>query len=149
MQHGQEQTETPRVEPLGEPARRLSGIGIDQRLDFHQQGARTLARDEGRTPRHGLGTAGEKDSRGILDLPEALLAHDEETQFVGGAEAVLCGSDDAKPAAQVAFEVQYGIHHVLEHPGAGQRALLGYVADENRGHALLFGEPDQLRSAFA
>ena len=149
MQHGQEQTESPRVQPLRKPARRLPGIGIDQCLDFHQQGARTLARDKRRAPRHGLGTAGKKDGRRILDLPEALLAHDEESQFVGGAEAVLRRSDDAKPAAQVAFEVQHGIDHVLEHTGTGQRALLGHVADENRGHTLLFGEPDQLRSAFA
>ena len=39
----------------------------------------------------------------------------------------------------VALEGQDGVHHVLQHAGPGQAALLGDVADEHDGRVALLG----------
>ena len=48
---------------------------------------------------------------------------------------------------RIAFEVQYGIDHVLQHPRSGQAALLGDMADEDHAATALLGEARQLRRA--
>ena len=50
---------------------------------------------------------------------------------------------------RVAFEIEHGIDHVLEHTRAGECALLRHVADEHDGGAGGFGEARKVRRAFA
>ena len=66
--------------------------------------------------------------------------HLEDAELVGGAEAVLGGAQGAEEAVPVAFELEHRVDHVLEDAGAGDRALLGDVADEDDGRAGLLGE---------
>ena len=56
--------------------------------------------------------------------------------LVGRAEAVLQRAQRAVGALALALELQHAVDEVLEHPRAGQRALLGHVADEQHGDAL-------------
>ena len=58
--------------------------------------------------------------------------HLEHADLVGGAEAVLGGAQDAEGVAAVALEIEHGVDHVLDHLGAGDLAVLGDVADEQR-----------------
>ncbi len=50
---------------------------------------------------------------------------------------------------RVALEIEHRVDDVLEHARAGDRALLGHVADEDHDDVALLGEPRQLRRAFA
>ena len=65
---------------------------------------------------------------GVEDLDEAALAHLEDADLVGRAEAVLQRAQRAVGALALALELQHAVDEVLEHARAGQRALLGHVA---------------------
>ena len=66
---------------------------------------------------------------------EAALGHLEQPELVGGAEPVLHRAQQPEGVVPVALEREHGVDDVLEHPGAGERAVLGDVADEHRGDA--------------
>ena len=48
-----------------------------------------------------------------------------------------------KPGVAVALEVEHHVDEVLEDPRAGDRAVLGHVADDHRGDVARLGHPDQ------
>ena len=73
---------------------------------------------------------------GVEDLDEPALAHLEDADLVGRAEAVLQRAQRAVGALALALELQDAVDEVLEHARAGQRALLGHVADEQDRRAL-------------
>ena len=75
------------------------------------------------------------------DLDQAAGAHLEHADVVGRAEAVLQRPQRAVGALALALELQHAVDQVLEHPRAGQRALLGDVADEQHGDPARLGEP--------
>jgi hypothetical protein len=49
----------------------------------------------------------------------ALLAHLEDADFVGAAEAVLDRAQQAEGVKAFPLQLQHGVHHVLEHARAG------------------------------
>ena len=55
----------------------------------------------------------------------------EAADLVGRAEAVLDRADQPQRRVPVALEVQHHVDEVLEQPRAGDRAVLGDVADED------------------
>jgi diguanylate cyclase (GGDEF)-like protein len=73
----------------------------------------------------------------------------KQADFVGAAEAVLDAADDAVAVEAVAFEIDDGVDDVLDDLGAGERAGLGDMADEDDGGAAGFGEIDQFHAAIA
>jgi hypothetical protein len=77
------------------------------------------------------------------DLAQAEPGHLEHADLVGGAEAVLHRAQHAELLRAFALERQHCVHHVLDHAGAGDLAVLGDVADEDEGGARLLGEADQ------
>ena len=85
------------------------------------------------------GTPGRRSARnsaaGSGTPAEPGVGHLEQAELVGGAEAVLHRPQQAQGVVAVALEGQHGVDHVLEHPGPGQRAVLGDVADEHDGDA--------------
>ena len=83
-------------------------------------------------------------AEGFGDLGEAAIGHLEDADLVGGAEAVLDGAQDAELVAALAFEIEHGVDHVLQHARAGEAAVLGDVADQDQGEAAGFGQADQL-----
>ncbi len=91
----------------------------------------------------------EKQRRRIGDALQAGGGHLEDPQFVRGAEAVLGGAQGAIEAVAVALELQHSVDHVLEHARAGDRALLGDVADEEDGRAGGLGQAEEAARRFA
>ena len=115
-----------------------SSLWRDERLDLDQQRPRALHRREDDRARRLRGLADEARA-GVEDLDEAALAHLEDADLVRRAEAVLQRAQRAVGALALALELQHAVDEVLEHARAGQRALLGDVADEQDGGALALG----------
>jgi hypothetical protein len=91
----------------------------------------------------------QKNRRRVADALQPPVGHGKDADFVDRAIAVLDRPDQAEAGVRVALEIEHGIHDVFEHARPGQRALLGHVADQNHRDAGLFGQPGQLRRAFA
>ena len=83
-------------------------------------------------PGRAAGALGEKEARRVRDLGQALLSHLEHADLVGRAEAVLDGAQEAVRVVLLPFEVQHGVHEVLEDARPGDGAVLGHVAHEER-----------------
>ena len=115
-----------------------------QRLDLDQHRPRALDRREDAGAADRLAAMREEQSRGIGHLGEPLPFHREHADLVGAAEAVLHRAQDSVLVAALALEAQHRVDHMLEHARAGDRAVLGDMADENDGGAMLLGEADQL-----
>ena len=88
-------------------------------------------------------TTGEKQGRRVGHLDQAMIAHLEDADLVGGAKAVLDRAQDAELMPALALEIEHGIDHVLEHPRPGDDALFGHVADENQDETTPLRQPDQ------
>ena len=63
----------------------------------------------------------------------------EAADLVGRAVPVLDGPDEPQPGVPVTLELHDDVDEVLQDPGAGDRAVLGDVADEEGGHAAGLG----------
>ena len=141
LEHGEQQRRAGRVSrPWAERRGEGRRLGGDQRLHLDEQ--RPVALQGGhdhraRTrPRGGRrGTAG--SGRARRSRPP--LGHLEQAELVGGAEAVLDRPQQAQRVVAVALEGEHGVDDVLEHPGPGEAALLGDVADEHDGDAAVLG----------
>ena len=46
--------------------------------------------------------------------------------------------------AALAFERQYGVDHMFQHAGSGDRPVLGNMADEHQRRAAFLGKADKL-----
>ena len=73
------------------------------------------------------------------------LVHLEAADLVGRAEPVLQPAHHPQRGVLVALEVQHHVDQVLEHPRAGDLAVLGDVADQHGRDAALLGDRDQRR----
>ena len=75
--------------------------------------------------------------------------HLEDANLVGRPEAVLHRAKDSELVAALAFEIEDGIDHVLDHARAGDRAFLGDMADEHQRSARFLGPAHQFLRAGA
>ncbi len=71
----------------------------------------------------------------VEHLDQPARAHLEHPGLARGAEPVLQRADGPVRALALALELQHAVDEVLEHPRAGERALLRDVADEQHGRA--------------
>ena len=149
VQNREQQTQALRVESLREPARRLTLRAIDERLHLDEHRSRALSRHERHAARDGSAMPRQENRGRVLDFAEALLAHHEEAHLVRCPEAVLDGAHDAEAAAEIAFEVQDGVDHVLEHARPCERTLLGDVPDQQGRNVARLREARELCGAFA
>ncbi|MCY1495018.1 hypothetical protein D9M68_289080 [compost metagenome] len=149
VQHRQQHGQAVLVEAEGDPARIAEVAGIDQRLHFHQHRPRAFPGRHHHAARHRFLGAGEEDRRRVGDFLQALVGHAEHAQLVHRAEAVLHRPQQAQAAIGFALEIEHGVHHVLQHAGAGQGAFLGHMTDQEDRRAALLGEAHQQRRALA
>jgi hypothetical protein len=84
---------------------------------------------------------------GVGHRRQSGVAHGEEAELPGGAEAVLGGPHQPQGVVPVPLHGHHRVHQVLEHPGSGQGAVLGHVADEDEGHLRGLGQPHQVLGA--
>ena len=149
VQHGQQHGQPVVLQSHGQAPGIGQGAVVHQRLDLQQQRPAALA-DAGHHAAGGaLVMARQEDRRGMSHLLQSRIRHGEHAQFVHRAEAVLHRPQHPIAPPGVALEGQHGIHHVLQHPRPGQRAVLGDMADEHDDDAALLGEAHQLRRRFA
>ena len=92
---------------------------------------------------HRLVVPGDEQPGRVGDRDDAVAGEVEAADLVDRAEAVLDRPDHPQPGAALALEVQHHVDEVLEHPGAGDAAVLGDVADQHGGDVLGLGHPDQ------
>jgi sodium/hydrogen exchanger family protein len=147
FEHRQQHGEPPAVPADDGAPGRAAGVGREQGLDLHQYRAGAFQAGEHRAAGYVASALGEEKRGGVGDFGEAGLGHLEHADFVGGAEAVLDGAQDAELVAAVAFEVEHGVDHVLQNARAGEAAVLGHVADQDQGEFAGFSEPDQFETA--
>ncbi len=86
---------------------------------------------------------------GSVTSRRPVAGHLEQADFVRAAEAVLHASHDAMGMEAVALEIRDGIDDVLDELGAGQRALLGDMPDQNDRRAAGLGQVNQVHAAIA
>jgi hypothetical protein len=78
-------------------------------------------------------------------MPPSLISN-TPTSWVG-SEAVLRAAQQAIALEAIALQVEDRVHHVLQHLGAGDGALLGDVADHEDRDASALGQVHQAQRA--
>src|ERR1051325_5419568 len=152
VEHSRQHRQPCRVPADHGAARGAEGRGRDECLDLDQERPGALDPGEHR----GAGGAAtclvriggvvavrEEQCRGARHLDEAAVAHLEDADLVGGAKAVLNGTQDAELVAALAFEIEYRVDHVLEDARAGDQPFLRHMADQHDNKAAALGEADQ------
>ena len=85
----------------------------------------------------------EEEFRRVVDGAQPVGVHFVNAEFGRRSEAVFDAAEDAIEIMAVAFELQHAVHDVFQHLRPCDTPLLGDVADEQHGHALVFGEFQQ------
>ena len=80
----------------------------------------------------------------VVDLVQAGRGHLHHAYLLGRTVAVLQRAQQAQGAVAVALEHEHRVHEVLEGAWTGQGPVLGHVAHQQHGHALLTCERSQL-----
>ena len=119
-----------RVEPGRRTARPLGGAAGDQRLHLGEHRPAALHRHRDAGAGHRLSWCSTKSPVGSVTAAMPSAAEVEAADLVDRAEAVLHRADHPEPGVAVALEVEHDVDEVLEHARAGDRAVLGDVADD-------------------
>ena len=147
LQHGQYHGQPPAVPADDGASRRAQRRRINQRLDLDQHRPRAFdpgehSRAAGRSAAVGVTALAQKQTAGVGHGGQSVAGHLVNADFVGWAEAVLDRAQNPERMAALALEVQDGVDHVLDHLGAGDRAFLSDVADEDNRRPPALGQPD-------
>ena len=78
-----------------------------------------------------------------------LGGHFKHAQLIDRAEAVFVGPKQAVFVLVVPFKGEHHVHHMLQHPRAGDRSLLGHMAHQHHRAAVGLGVAHQQGRAFA
>ena len=113
-----------------------TSIGRVPSMPANTQEPLTLPRRSARNKADGLCHAGKPG-----------IGHFENADFVGGAEPVLDGAQNAEMMAPLALEIEHGVDHMFENPGTGDLPILCHMADQEKGETAAFGQPDQFAGA--
>ena len=148
-EHGDDHREPLRVDPRRDTPRHREVAPRDERLDLEQERARPLERDGDRradlarlrSRRRAPTARGRRRARRrvISNTPSSFV---EPNRFFVGAQ-------DAVRVVPVALELQHAVDEVLEHPRAGDGAVLRDVADEDGRDAVLLRDAEQPRGRLA
>ena len=131
LEHREQQRDAAGIDADGGPSGHGEPRARHERLDLHQHGTATLQRREHGRAGRARGALGEKRGRRVRHLDETALRHLEHAHLVRRAEAVLHRAQHAQRVRAVALEVEHRVDEVLEHARAGERTLLGDVADQH------------------
>ena len=124
-----------RVEAARRPPGRRERRPGDEGLHLGDEGATALER-HGDAGARNLGRApGEEQAARIGEPDDPDVGQVEAADLVGGAVAVLHRSHEPQAGVPVALELDHDVDEVLEHARAGDRAVLGDVADEEHRDA--------------
>src|SRR5262245_23251973 len=104
--------------------------GGHQSLQLDEKRARSLERGGDRGTRNRFMPIAEKEGRGVRHFPKSFSIHLENAKLTRAAEAVLDCAQKPVGLTRLGFEIEYGIHHMLDDLWAGDPALFRDVADE-------------------
>ena len=122
---------------------RSSGDGVSSACTSASSGRRPSIVTATQVPETSCGVVLDEEAGRVGRRPDALGGQVEAADLVDRAVAVLHRADHAEAGVAVALEVEDDVDEVLEHARAGDRAVLGHVADEHRGDVAGLGDPDQ------
>ena len=143
LQHRQHHRHPGRLQPRG-GSPRGGDLAVDgERLYLGDQGAAAFQRHRQTGAGHRFGAAGEEQAAGVGQARDALVVQLEAADLVRRPVAVLHPSYEPQPRVAVALEAQDDVHEVLQQTRARDGAVLGDVADQERGHAAVLGGADQ------
>ncbi|CDW71625.1 UNKNOWN [Stylonychia lemnae] len=80
---------------------------------------------------------------------QSFTVHFINAHFVGAAETVLGGAQQAVDVVAVAFKLQDRVHHMLQDLRPRQTSLFGNMPDHKYRHIGFLRKAQELRSAFA
>ena len=121
----------------------------DERLDLDQDRPAALHRRRDDAAGRSARMDREEGSRRIGDLHHSGVVHLEHADLVGRPEPVLGRPEQAHRGVPLAFEADHRVDEVLERLGAGDRAVLGDVPDEDHGDPVPLGQVHQAQRRFA
>ena len=148
FQHRQNEAHAVVFHAVARPTGGGEDRGGDECLDLSDQGTGALNGTQGAVARHVLGTSREQHFRGVGHLLQAFVGHLEYADLVGGTVAILHRADDAVGLLALALEVEHRVHHVLQHLGACDTALLVDVTHQKHGNTLALGLIDKGQRTF-
>ena len=89
----------------------------------------------------------QKNGAGVTHAFEASFGHGKHANFIDRPKPVLDGAHQPETAVGIAFKIEHGIHHMLQHTGPRQRAFFGHVADQHNAHTAGLGCPREVGGA--
>ena len=101
-------------------------------MDFDEDGAITFEGGEN-DGAVGIGALSEECGGWVLNFFEAGSEHFEDSDFVGGAEAVFDGADGFEATIAIAFEIKDDVDEMFEDFGASESTILGNVTNNDDG----------------
>ena len=143
LEHGEHHRHPGGVEPGRRTPRPLGGGGVTSACTSASSGRRPSMVTATQVPGDLLVVVLDEQAGRVGDRGDAVGGEVEAADLVDRAEAVLHRPDHPEPGVAVALEVEHHVDEVLEHPRAGDRAVLGDVADEHGGDVAGLGDPDQ------
>src|SRR6266540_1760442 len=149
VQHREQHREAVLLQAHRQPPRVGRVRRVDQRLDLDQERPSAFLRDQNAGAGHLAVVLRKENRRRVGHAAQALVGHRENAQLVHRPEAVLERADQAKALVRVALEIEHRVHDVLDHARAGDRALLGDVADQHDDGAAPLRIAGEMRHAFA
>src|SRR6266581_2286910 len=133
LEHGQQQGEAAVIQSGGHALRRPEPRFRGERLDLDEHRARAFHQRRHRGAGGASRAPREERRGGVRNRLEAGAGHAKDTDLIHRAEPVLDGAQDAVVERRLAFEVQHGVHDVLECLRTGDAAAFGDVSDEQHG----------------
>src|SRR3984893_1733765 len=130
FQYRHQHMEPVEVDAVDGSAWRAEAARRGQALQLHQERPAPLERHVDDVAHLAQGAVLEKRSARIADFVHPAVAHLEDANLVSRAKAVLLAAEDAEALVTLTLEVQHRVDDMLEHPRAGDRALLVDVADQ-------------------
>ena len=128
-----------RVDPGRDPPRHREVGRRDEGLDLEQDRSGAFERaSDGRSDF--AFRAASEELRRLGHPDEAGARHLEHPELVRRPETVLRRAQNSVRVVAVALELEHAVDEMLEHARAGDRAVLGHVADEEGGDVRLLGD---------
>ena len=143
LEDGEHHVDARRLHARDRAAGALERGRRQQRLHLGQQRSASLHRHGHAGAGDVLGVVLDEEPGRVGDGGDALGGEVEAAHLVDRAVAVLHGTDHPEAGVAVALEVEDHVDEVLEHPRAGDRPVLGDVADDHGGDVAGLGDADQ------
>ena len=123
------------VDAQGVGSRGADGPGAEQGLHLDQQRAAALEDRHHRAARHPVHAIPQHERPGIGHGAQAVVAHLEDADLAGGAEAMLDRGEDPQGVMAVPVEGEHRVDEMLDRAGPGEVSVLRHVSHQEQRHA--------------